>query len=114
MNYFGKYVIFIILIKFLFIILSVSHLFLKVTGKVDSEKDKIIMHWRERVEFVFVFLMAIMLIYLFNPRANRDSNLEFETKFLLYLFGFILLITAKWNIFITESPVFQKIQQVVR
>ena len=62
--------------------LAVSHLFLKIKGKADSETDKKIVYWKERVEFVFIFLMSLMLIYLFNPRSNRDAKLDFETKIL--------------------------------
>jgi len=113
MSYFDNYVIFIILVKVVFIILAVSHLYFNIKGKTDSKIDKKIVHWKERVEFVFITLMSLMLIYLFNPRSNRDLKLDFETKLLLYLFGFILLITAKWEIFIKESPVFKKIQAVV-
>ena len=113
MSYFSNYVILVILIKVVFVILAVSHLFLKIKGKADSETDKKIVYWKERVEFVFIFLMSLMLIYLFNPRSNRDAKLDFETKILLYLFGFILLITAKWGVFIEESSTFKKVQQVV-
>jgi hypothetical protein len=113
MDYFNKYVILIILVKVVFIILAVSHLFLKVKGKSDSETDKKILYWKERIEFIFIFLMSLMLIYLFNPRSTKEVKLDFETKLLLYLFGFILLITAKWDIFFKESPLFKKIQKAV-
>ena len=113
MSYFSNYVILIIVVKVVFIILAVSHLFLKIKGKADSETDKKIVYWKERVEFVFIFLMSLMLIYLFNPRSNRDAKLDFETKILLYLFGFILLITAKWGIFFKESHFFKNAQKIV-
>jgi hypothetical protein len=113
MSYFDKYIILIILVKIVFVILAASHLYFIVKGKEDSKTDKKIVHWKERVEFVFITLMSILLIYLFNPRSNRDAKLDFETKLLLYLFGFILLITAKWDIFIKESPIFKKVQSVV-
>ena len=113
MSLFNKYVSLTILIKFLFVILAISHLYLKVKGKADSETDKKIEFWKKRVEFIFIILMSLMLIYLFNPRANRYSNLDFETRLLLYLFGFILLITANWGVFIKENPLFKQFQGVV-
>ena len=113
MSYFSNYVILIILVKVLFIILAISHLYFKVKGKADSETDKKIIYWKERVEFVFITLMSLLLIHVFNPRSTRDAKIDFETKLLLYLFGFILLITAKWDIFFKESPIFKKIQAVV-
>ncbi len=113
MSYFSKYVILIILIKVIFIILAISHLFLSFKGKSDSKTDKKVLYWKERVEFVFITLMSLMLIFLFSPRANRDAHLDYETKLLLYLFGFILLITAKWGIFFKESQLFKKFQELV-
>ncbi len=113
MSYFDKYVMLIILVKVVFVILAVSHLYFNIKGKTDSKTDKKIVFWKERVEFVFITLMSLMLIYLFNPRSNRNLELDFETKLLLYLFGFILLITAKWEIFFKESPLFKKIQEAV-
>ena len=113
MSYFNKYVIFTFLFKILFVILAVLHMYFKVKGKADSEIDKTIVHWKERIEFVFTLLMSFMLIYLFYPRSTEKIILDFETKVLLFVFGVITLIGAKWDIFIKESPVFKKVQQVV-
>ena len=114
MSYFSNYVILVILIKVVFVILAVSHLFLKIKGKADSETDKKIVYWKERVEFVFIFLMSLMLMYLFYPRSTKPIIIDFETKVLLFVFGIITLIGAKWDIFIKESPVFKKVQKVVQ
>ena len=100
MDYFNKYVTLTFLFKIIFAILAVLHLFLKFKGKGDSETDKKILYWKDRVEFVFIALMSLMLIYLFYPRSTKPIIIDFETKLLLYLFGFILLITAKWEIFV--------------
>ena len=113
MSYFSKYIKFTFLIKVLFAILAVSHLYLQFKGKSNSDIDKKIVHWKERVEFLFIVLMSAMLIYLFYPRSTEKIVIDFETKLLLYIFGIILLISAKWTIFIKESPVFMKIQEVV-
>ena len=58
--------------------------------------------------------MSILLIYLFNPRVDRNTLIDKETKLLLFLFGFILLITAKWDVFIKESPLLKMIQNIVK
>jgi hypothetical protein len=113
MDYFSKYVIFTFFFKILFVILAVLHLYFKVKGKADSETDKKIVFWKERIEFVFIFLMSFMLMYLFYPRSTKPIILDFETKVLLFVFGIITLIGAKWDIFIKESPVFKKVQEVV-
>lgn len=93
------YVNLIILIKVIFILLAISHLYLKIKHEADSEFDKTLMAWKEQVEFVFVLLMSLLLIYLFNPRTNRYLTIDRETRILFFLFGFILLITAKWRDF---------------
>jgi len=113
MNYFDKYVTFVFLFKVLFAILAVSHLYFKFKGKAGSETDKKIEYWKERVEFVFLSLMSLMLIYLFYPRSTKPIIIDYETKLLLFIFGIITLIGAKWDIFIKESPVFKKVQEVV-
>ncbi len=113
MDKFNIYITFIILIKVGFIILAVSHLYLKLKHKEHTETDKKILFWKDRLEFIFIALMALILIYLFNPRTDRSLMIDHETKLLLYLFGFILLITAKWGDFIHENPLFKQFQNVV-
>lgn len=113
MNKFDIYVTFIFLIKVGFIIMAVAHIYLKVKGKDKSELDKKILYWKERFEFVFIALMSILLIYMFNPRLDRSILIDKETKLLLYLFGFVLLITAKWDIFFKESVIFRKLQKAL-
>jgi len=113
MEKYNIYITFIILIKVGFVILAVSHLYLKLKHKENTETDKTILFWKERLEFIFIALMSVLLIYLFNPRTDRSVMIDYETKLLLYLFGFILLITAKWGVFIHETPLFKKFQKIV-
>ena len=105
------YVTLIFLIKMGFITMAITHIYLKAKGEENSKLDKQILYWKERFEFVFVALMAILLIYLFNPRMAKVDLIDKETKILLYLFGFVLLITAKWDIFFKESSVMKRIQK---
>ena len=113
MTPYHAYVFFIIAVKVLFIIFALRHLYYKVKGEVDSDSDKKAVFWNERLEFVFIILMSVLLIYTFNPRSSRELKLDYETKLLMYLFGFILIITAKWDIFIHESPILKKLQSVL-
>jgi hypothetical protein len=39
--------------------------------------------------------------------------IDSETKILLFLFGFVLLITAKWTEFFNEAEWFQYFQKLV-
>jgi hypothetical protein len=111
MNNYDIYISLIFVIKIGFILMAVTHIYLKAKGETKSDLDKKIVYWKERFEFVFVLLMAILLIYLFNPRKNRIVMIDGETNVLLYLFGFVLLITAKWEHFFHEAKWFKYIQQ---
>ena len=111
-----KYTLFIYLIfavKLCFVSMSVTHIYLKVKGESDSDLDKKVFYWKERFEFIFLLLMAILLIYLFSPRTDRNVMIDGETKVLLYLFGIVLLITAKWADFFHEAKWFQYLQKSV-
>ena len=112
MDYYTIYIYVIFLIKIIFIILASAHLYLKFKNDTVSNLDKDILFWRERVEFIFILLMAILLIYLFNPYKNKMYMINNETRVLLYLFGVVLLITADWKSFFKESDIFKKIQFV--
>lgn len=103
MKKYDIYITFIFLIKIGFILLAVTHIYLKAKGEEKSDLDKKILYWKERLEFIFIVLMSCLLIYIFNPRVDKSILIDKETKILLYLFGFVLLITAKWDIFIKES-----------
>ena len=114
MNNYDIYISLIFVIKIGFILMAVTHIYLKAKGETKSDLDKKIVYWKERFEFVFVLLMAILLIYLFNPRKNRIVMIDGETNVLLYLFGFVLLITAKWGDFFHDANWFKYIQQSVQ
>ena len=111
-----KYTLFIYLIfavKLCFVSMSVTHIYLMVKGESDSDLDKKVFYWKERFEFIFLLLMATLLIYLFSPGKERNVMIDGETKVLLYLFGIVLLITAKWADFFHEAKWFQYLQKSV-
>lgn len=114
MSLYSASIIFIILLKVVFIGLAATHLYYKIKGKAGSEEDKNIIFWKERIEFIFIAAMSCLLIYIFNPRASRLNLLTFETKILFYVFGFILIITAKWGVFFNESKFFKEVQKLLK
>ena len=111
MDKFTAYIYLIFFIKICFILMASTHLYLKIKGKENSDLDKTIVYWKERTEFIFVFLMSMLLIYLFYPR-KPTTVITGETKILLFLFGFILLITAKWDIFFQEAKWIKPLQKI--
>jgi hypothetical protein len=107
------YIYLIFAIKIGFVLMAVTHIYLKAKGEEKSDLDKKILYWKERFEFIFIIAMAILLIYLFNPRTGEMVMINGETKILLYLFGVVLLITAKWGDFFREAEWFQYLQKSV-
>ena len=98
------FVFFIILIKIIFIISAIGHLILSHSKSTQAENlDPTLVYWKERTEFIFIISMAILLIYHFYPSLYKKSISE-ETSLLFFLFGWILILTAKWSIFIHEAP----------
>jgi len=111
MDYFASYIFLIFIFKVIFIIMSFTARYLKFKKQDNSPLYKLITYWKGRVEFIFIFLMALLLIYLFNPRINRTNMINNETRLLLFLFGFVLLLTADWSNFFDESMWFQNLQE---
>ena len=111
MDKYTIYIFFIFAIKIGFILMAVTHIYLKDKGEEKSDLAKEILYWKERFEFIFIIAMAILLIYLFNPRRGEMVMIDGETKMLLYLFGVVLLITAKWENFFYEAKWFQYLQK---
>jgi phosphoglycerol transferase MdoB-like AlkP superfamily enzyme len=113
MKYFDMYITLIFIVKIAFIILAVYTIYTKAKNP-KSKQLEIIEKWKGRFEFMFITLMSILLIYLFHPRANNIRMIDGETKLLLFLFGFVLLLTENWRSFFHESPLFKKFQGVLR
>lgn len=114
MNKYDLYITFIILLKIGFILLALTHVYFKFKHQEHSPTDEKVLYWKERIEFIFIITMALLLIYVFNPRSNNLELIDKETKILFYLFGFILLITAKWESFMKESKWYINIQEILR
>ena len=102
------YVVFLIIIKCIFVSAALGHLILAHTDTFFDKYDAKLVYWKERTEFIFVVSMSVLLIYYFHP-IIKSEPMSSETRLLFFLFGWILLVTAKWKIFVTEAPWFQKI-----
>ena len=126
MTFLDYYIFFIFFIKIIFVILAIVNLYLKkqlpVEEKEKNKSDKIkkqietqqkIEYWKTRIELLFKFLMALLLIYIFNPRQNRIHLIDKEAKVLFFLFGIILVVTADWKHIFKESKIFTDIQSVL-
>ena len=102
-------IFFIILVKIVFILSAIGHIILShsTSNKAKNIDDKFL-YFKERTEFIFIISMSILLIYHFNPRFAKKP-INSETSLLFFLFGWVLIITAKWSLFITEAPWYKQI-----
>ena len=107
-------IILIIIIKLIFILLKGAAFYNRVMGNIDTLFGTNVLFWADRVEFIYTFLMAILMISLFRKAVNDGQICIYdkETIFLMYVFGFILLFTADWNEFISESTIITNVQNI--
>lgn len=112
MSWFNSFVILIFIVKILYILLTLYYILFKIRDEENSNKAKKVFFFKGRLEFLFKFFMAALLIYLFNPYFNNFKLIDGEVKLLLYLFGFVLVLTADWSVIVKESVVFKKIQYI--
>ena len=85
-------VIFVIfIVKLIFIVSVISVLILK---KVDPKNEFIerLSIVQDKTHNLFSLVVACLMIYLFNPRKNRESKLDMETKLILFLYGWIVIL----------------------
>ena len=71
MRFFDISIIIIFFVKVIFICLAVAKLYLIHKDPNNKKSINNLDFWKKRVEFVFIILMSLLLIYLFNPRVNR-------------------------------------------
>jgi hypothetical protein len=108
-NTFDFFILFIIIIKIIFIISAIGHIILThihnffVIEKIDPK----LVYWKERTEFIFNISMALLLIYHFIPKQHIYINRE--TSLLFFMFGWVILLTSNWTLFIHSSPWNKKI-----
>jgi hypothetical protein len=102
MEYLNAYIILIILVKFCFTYLIVYAFYLEYLIKKEPDNKsyqtslKIFNTLKHQVEFIFTIMIAILMIILFYPYYKKQIVINHETRFILYLFGILLIITANW------------------
>lgn len=138
MKYYGLYIDLIIFLKIIFFILSMMHIYFKVkdnkkntansntntnanannannannVNNTNNQKTlERVEYLRSRCEFIVTFLMALLLIYIFNPLYPKIYLIDKETKYLFFIFGTILLLTANWSEFFDTGNFFKLFQE---
>lgn len=106
-------VYFIIVIKILFLLTSIGHLILSHTRHQNDkiiQADKKFLGWKSKIEFIFTILMSCLLIFIFTPWYDNTHFMTSEMKFLFYLFGFILILSADWSIVLPKTSIGEVVQ----
>lgn len=103
MEYFHGYLKIILIIKVIFILLAIYGLFIKFFRPLDNKILNNITYWKGRSEFILITLMSILFMYIFNPLNDHVDRIDTELKFILFLFGFTLLLTENWYNFMHTS-----------
>ena len=98
-------------VKVVFFIAAIAYTLLTHFG-TQAQMDK----WgvkldyiKERTEFIFKVSMSILLIIWFHPiidstmRNNQQVKLDAESRLLIFLFGWVMVLTANWKQFIQDT-----------
>lgn len=105
-----NYILFIIGLKIIFLCLLITHLYLK--NKTEwSEVDEKLVYWKERVEFWFITCIAVLMLYIFNPKSGNTLLITNEIKMLLFVFAFLILMTENWKKMFVENKLIVNLKQ---
>ena len=108
MDLLNIYVIIIFIVKLIFLYFLLAEAVSKAKLKKDNSSQnmkeyKKNAYFKERIELLFKFLMSIFLIYVFYPRRKIPIVLTMEMRVLLFIFGIVLIVSAKWHDILEHS-----------
>ena len=118
---YDNYVIFVIIIKVLFVIFALISRYyqtkIKSGSKTDlqeyTQKYNWAVYWKDRLEFFFLISTSLICIIVFYPFYSEPIFIDRHTKLLLFIYGFIVLITLNWNILGNLPPWFISLQNII-
>ena len=113
MNSYDYFIYYIVLNKILFVVFGVWHFILVRENKGETEFSLSLHNWKEYCEFMFIACMAILCLYLFNPFLEIRPAINYETRVLLFVFGWIVLLNCKWDLFFEQSKWFTLLQYFI-
>jgi hypothetical protein len=97
------FIYFIILMKVLFVFFAMCNFYLKKkngNSGGETKLEKKITYYKNLTENIFIVLVSILLIYLFNPYYDNKYLLDDKhVKFLVFMYGTLMLITFDWSEF---------------
>ena len=97
---FNWYLYIIIIIKFFFFYFALRQIYFRIMtlknpkDQTYAEKLELVKSYKLRCESIFTNLMAILLIFVFNPWKHRTYYLNTHAKSLIYIFGILILFST--------------------
>ena len=110
MNSYTLYLTLIVLIKLGFYLMIFTDIYLKLKGDSKSKLYKTTIIWEKKLEFIYIILVGLLMIFLFNQFNPRLNMITKETQVILFVTGIIFTIRSKWYVFTDESKWFEILQ----
>lgn len=85
---------FVILIKVFFVLFALLY---RVSLKRGSDKSSMFLEWKKRIDFLYVVVMSLILVYIFYPWNENTRFLTRKMCHLIFLYGIISIITSQWS-----------------
>lgn len=128
--YYNLFIFYIFSIKILFVLCSTTEIYYKWKNRKLEKREKKqtkeneeykknvqqinnLDYWKKRFEFIYIMCMSFLLIYLFNPYQKTLPLITSETRYLIFLFAFILITNANWWIFFKEPSLLIELQDSI-
>ena len=92
--------IYILIVKILWILFTFSHIILTLYGNNTIIKyKKIIDDIDEALRDIFLLLIGLLLVYLYNHLTPSKVCIEGHTKIYLYIFGIVTILGSLQKLF---------------
>ena len=107
-RFYSNYIIFVFIVKIIFLILAITNKYLLIKGNNPTLQKQVYI-WREKVEYFFVILMALLCIGLYitypSPTiavlvALRDRVVISTSIFIIYIIIYYYLYKLMLILFI--------------
>jgi len=90
----------IIGLKIMFISSTLLHKYVNYNhDSMFYKYDDKLVYTRDVTEFSFILLMSMLMIFIFHPRKQNMDYMTKEIKLLMYMFAWIIIVSADWSHF---------------
>ena len=105
MNYFNiffnTFIYFTLFIKVCYFITYLAIIIF--THRHNEKYIKELENMKHVLEFIFMVLISLFLLVLFNPFIKFNIVINDHAKLLLFFYGILVLLNADWELFFQES-----------